>query len=98
MTEVMLLAITMVLAPLLLLLVVALFAHRQNQRVVAMRSDRALQAMLDASSFLEGLAQDASVPEALRRRAETLAQDYPRGDQLRVFANRFLGDLRRVSR
>lgn len=93
--EVVFFAAMLVLAPLILLVAVAFLVHRQNQRVLAAQADRALQAMLQAGDFLEGLGQQSSLPEQVRGRAADLARDYPKGDQLHVFAKRLLADLRR---
>lgn len=98
MTELASLAAMIVLAPLTLTVTVWFLVQRQNQRVLADRADRSLQAMLHAGDFLSALAQDVSVPEKQRRRAQDLARDYPSGDQLRVFAERLLDDLRRATR
>ncbi|MGY0635132.1 BPSL0761 family protein [Luteimonas sp. A478] len=98
MTELALLAAMIIFAPLTLTVIVWFLVHRQNQRVLADRADRSLQAMLHAGSFLSALAEDASVPEVQRRRAQNLARDYPSGDQLRVFAESLLDDLRRGTR
>lgn len=95
MAQVLLFAAMCVLAPVTILVIVRMLVDRQNQRVLASRADRSLQAMLHAGDFLGELARDASVSEDLRRRAESLARDYPNGDQLRIFAERLLGDLRR---
>lgn len=95
--EIVLFAAMIVLAPLTLAVIVWLLVQRQNQRVLADRADRSLQAMLHAGDFLRALAQDASVPEEQRRRAQDLARDHPSGDQLRVFAERLLDDLRRAT-
>ena len=96
--EVFLLAAMIALAPLTLAVIVWCLVQLQNQRVLADRADRSLQALLHAGNFLSALAQDASVPEEQRRRAQDLARDYPSGDQLRVFAERLLDDLRRATR
>lgn len=96
--EVVLFAAMVVVAPLILFVIVAFLAHRQNQRVLAAQADRALQAMLQAGDFLEGLGQQASLPEEVRGRAEDLARDYPKGDQLRIFAKSLLAGLRRAPR
>lgn len=96
--DVMFFAAMVILAPLTLSVFVWLLVQRQNRRVLADRADRGLQAMLDAGSFLSALAKDASVPEAQRRRAESLARDYPSGDQLRVFAERLMDEFRHSNR
>lgn len=98
MMELAFLAAMIVLAPLTLTVIVWFLVQRQNQRVLARRADRSLQAMLRAGGFLSALAQDVSVPEEQRRLAQDLARDYPSGDQLRVFAERLLDDLRRAPR
>lgn len=97
-TEVLLFASMCVLAPLTLSAIVWILVWRQNQRVLADRADRRLQAMLHTSGFLSDLARDDSVPEAHRSRAASLARNYPSGDQLRVFAERLLDDLRRSTK
>lgn len=93
--EVILLAAMIILAALTVAVIVWFLVQRQNQRVLADGADESLQAMLHAGNFLSALAKDASVPEAQRRRAESLARDYPSGDPLRVIAERLLSELRR---
>lgn len=97
-TNVLLFTVLCVLAPLTLLLIVWILVQQQNQRVLADRADRSLQAMLHAGGFLTELARDAAVPEEHRKRAANLARDYPSGDQLTVFAERLLDDLRQSTR
>lgn len=97
-TDALLWAAMMVAAPAVLTLIVVLLVYRQNGRVLANQADQRLQAMLRTRDFLDALAQDASMPEAQRRRAQVLAHDYPRGDQLRVFAEHLADNLRRVTR
>ena len=96
--EVVLFATMAILAPLILFGIVAFLAHKQKQRVLAARADAALQAMLQAGEFLDVLAVNASLPEDLRRRAEALSRDYPKGDQLRIFAETLLTQLKRGTR
>lgn len=67
--------------------------HRQNQRFLARKADRRLQSMLQAGDFLRKLSKDHSVPQELRAQAGTMAEHYPTGDQLRVFAESLLDDL-----
>lgn len=64
---------------------------RQNQQLLKDRADTRLQAMLKAGDLLQQFADDPSLPEPQREAASRLAQDYPKGDQLRVFAQ-YLGD------
>lgn len=97
-TDALLWAAMMVAAPAVLTLIVVLLVYRQNGRVLANQADQRLQAMLRTRDFLDALAQDASMPEGQRRRAQALARDYPSGDQLRVFAEHLADNLRRVTR
>ncbi|MGY0635123.1 hypothetical protein [Luteimonas sp. A478] len=87
-----------VLAPLTLTVIVAFLVHSQNQRVLAWQADKALQAMQQAGDVLDGMAQEVALPENQHRRAKVLAREYPRGHQLRVFAESLLADLRRANR
>lgn len=92
--NVVLVAVVLVNTEALLALFVAFWVHRQNQRVLANRADEKLQARLQGRGFLRVLAQDVTVPEIHRRRAQALARDYPSGDQLHVFVERLADDLR----
>lgn len=66
---------------------------RQNQQFLKDRADIRLQAMLKAGALLQQSADDPSLPEPQREAARRLAQDYPKGDQLRVFARHLADQL-----
>lgn len=71
--------------------------HRQNRGFLARHADRRLQSMLHAGDFLRKLSKDQSVPPEVRAQAEAMAEHYPTGDQLRVFAESLLDDLDRAA-
>lgn len=95
--DLVLLALVMASAPMLLAVIVYVWAQRQNRRVLAERADERLQAMLQVGKFLGALAQDESVPQGVRKGAARLARQYPAGDQLEVFARWLLADLDRTA-